>query len=586
MKYKIRGKGPVIILLRGLGRTLEYWLDFEHELAKDFKVVMIDLPGVNEEKEKTPLTIKTTTKLLVKKINELRPEIGEPPYHFFGLSLGGLSAMGIAYYDPELVDTLTVASSSITQLESKRINLIPLLSLLLMELEPGRPPYPNKKIGEYLVAPKYLKEHPEIIKIWDRIWATQELTKANFISQLVAALFSLTPEMASRIQAPTMVISGEDDLLVPLENSEIIKNCIPNSIHIRVPEAGHDITTEKPSLIAEMIRDFTKTKDLESVKTKFQEMKQAPELLQLKRLEKRFGEIIILEKLGEVEHKGYKSPINAFFISHRPRPELPTIAFFSCFHGVEWIGSRVLVNFIEHLIREITWDEDIKSVTDRVNICGVPIVNPIGKIEHYRSNGNGIDLMRNAPVEAERALPLLGGQRLSRHLPWYRGKGFEKENDIVVKFLDDYVFPSNFKMTIDIHSSFLRGSRIWIPYASGKKMPEKEAKVFWQVRKTLNSIYKYNPYKYEKQEHIYKTHGDFWDYNFDRHNELYKGTYLPLTLEISSWNWSLRNIFRRWSMEALFNPFDTKESNSEYIKHIMVFDFLIRFVKNFHDNKA
>ena len=334
MKHKIRGKGPVIILLRGLGRTLEYWLDFEHELAKDFRVVMIDLPGVNEEKERTPLTIKTTVKLLVKKIDQLRPEIGEPPYHFFGLSFGGLSAMGIAYYNPELVDTLTIASSSITQLESKRINLIPLLSLLMMELEPGRPPYPNKKIGEYLVSPKYLKEHPEIIRLWDRIWATQELTKVNFISQLVAALFSLTPEMTSRIKAPTMVISGEDDLLVPLENSEIIKNCIPNSIHIRVPEAGHDITTEKPFLIAEMIRDFTRTKDLESTKTKFQEVKQAPELLQLKRLEKRFGDIIILEQLGEVEHKGYKSPINAFFISHKPRPELPTIAFFSCFHGV------------------------------------------------------------------------------------------------------------------------------------------------------------------------------------------------------------------------------------------------------------
>ncbi len=586
MKHKITGTGPVIIILRGLGRTLEYWLDFETELAKYFKVVMVDLPGVNEQNEKTPLTIKATTKLLVKKIAELRPEIGEPPYHFFGLSLGGLGAMSIAYYNPELVNTLTVASSSITQLESKRINLIPMLSLLLMELEPGRPPYPNKKIGEYLVSPQYLKEHPDIIKTWDKIWARQDLSKANFFSQLVAALFSLTPEMVSRIKAPTLVISGAEDLLVPFENSEIIKNCIPNSVHIRVPDAGHDITTEKPAMIAEMLNDFASTKDLDAVRTKFQENKEAPELVQLKRLEKMFGDIIIMEKLGEVEHKGYRSQIDAFFISHKPRPELPTIAFFSCFHGVEWIGSRVLVNFIEHLIREITWDEDIKNITEKVNICGIPIVNPIGKIEHYRSNGNGIDLMRNSPVKAKKAIPLLGGQRFSRHLPWYMGKGLEKENEIVIKFLDQYVFPSDFKMSIDIHSAFLRDSRIWIPYASGKELPAKEAEVFLQVKKMLNSIYKYNPYRYEKQESIYKTNGDFWDYNFDRHNELHKGTYLPLTLEISSWSWSLRNIFRRWSMEALFNPFNIKDSNSEYIKHIMVFDFLIRFVKNFQSNKS
>jgi len=583
VKHKITGNGPAIILLRGLGRTLEYWLDFEQELAKDFKVVMIDLPGVNDEKERTPLTMKTTAKLIVNKINELRPQIGEPPYHFFGLSLGGLSAMGIAYYNPELVDTLTVASSSITQVDTKRINFIPLLNFLLMELEPGRPPYPNKRIGEYLVSKSYLKDHPEIIKTWDRIWAIQELTKINFISQLISALFSLTPEMASRIKAPTMLISGEEDRLVPYENSEVIKNCIPNSIHIRVPNAGHDITTEEPVLIADMLRDFTRTKNIDTIREKFQPSKETPEILQLKRLANKFGDILIMEELGEIEHKGYKSSINAFFIGHKPKPELPTIAFFSCFHGVEWIGSRVLVNFIEHLIREITWDDGIRTLTEKVNICGIPIVNPIGRIESYRSNGNGVDLMRNAPVMAENVLPFLGGQRISRHIPWYMGRGLEKENEIILKFLDDYVFPSNFKFTVDIHSSFLRGSRIWIPYASGKKLPQKEAAVFRQVRKTFNGLYKYNPYKYEKQEHIYKTHGDFWDYNFDRHNEGNKGKYLPLTLEISSWNWSIRNIFRRWSMESLFNPFDRKESNAEYLKHILVFDFLIRFAKNFKD---
>ena len=586
MKHKIKGSGPVIIILRGLGRTLEYWLDFEDILAKDFKVVMIDLPGTNDEKESTPVMLQTTVKLLVEKIIELKPLIGEPPYHLFGLSLGGLAAMGITYYNPELVDTLTLASSSIAQLQSKRINLIPLLDLLTMELEPGRPPYPNKKISKYLVSKKYLREHPEIVKVWDRIWSMQDLTKTNFFRQMLSAVFSVTPEMASRIQTPTLIISGEDDLLVPFENSEVIKNCMPNAVHIRVPEAGHDITTEKPELIVEMIKDLTKTKDLEFIKTKFQLTKEPQELVQLKRMEKNFGDVVITEELGEVDYKGYRTPVNAFFISHKPRPELPTIAFFSSFHGVEWIGSRVLVNFIEHLVREIKWDEDIKSLTEKVNICGILIVNPVGRIEGYRSNGNGIDLMRNAPVKAEHAIPLLGGQKLSKHLPWYMGEGLEKENEIVVKFLNDYVFPSSFKMTIDIHSAFLRRSRIWIPYASGKKLPAKEAALFRQLRKTLNGIYKYNPYKYEKQEDLYRTHGDFWDYNFDRHNEVYSGTYLPLTLEISSWNWTIKNFLKHWSLESLFSPDTRKESNAEYIKHIMVFDFLIRFMKNYKDPES
>ncbi len=581
MKYKIQGQGEPIIILRGLGRTFDYWLDFENELAKHFKVVMINLPGTDDDKDTTPLTIKASAISVVNKLKEIKQEIGEAPYNFFGLSLGGLTALAIAYHYPKLVKKVCAGASSITQLSHKRMNLFPLINILLMNLEPVGPIFPHKKIGKFLVSKHFLEEHPELVNIWDKLWIQQKLSKKNFFKQMVSALFSLTPSMLKKIKVPALILSGEEDQLVPFENSELIKNCIPNSAHISFPRTGHDLTTEHPELVAKILRDFSSDISLDVLKDRYQTVKESPEVKKIRILSEKFPELIKMELLDHIEHNGYRAPVYAFYIGHKPDPKLPTVAFFSCFHGVEWIGGKVLSDYIEHIVRDINWDTDARANIAKINICGIPVVNPVGRIERTRQNARGIDLMRNAPVIAEKALFLLGGQKWSKNLPWYMGEGIEKENQIVLNFLDENVFPSEFKITLDIHSAFLRHPRIWMPYASGKKVPDKEKKIFMEIKKYLYTIYKHHPYKYEKQTNLYSTHGDFWDYNFDNYLAKGKGTYLPLTLEISSYKWAIKNILSRWTMEAVFNPLDRRKGRDEYIKHMMIFDFIIKFAKNY-----
>ena len=580
MNYKITGKGEPIIILRGLGRTFDYWLNFEESLSKHFKVVMINLPGTDDDKDLTPLTIKGSAKAVVEKIKQIKDQIGEPPYNFFGISLGGLTALAIAYHYPKLVKKVCAGAASVTQIKYKRMKMLPFLKMMAMQIEPAGPVYPHQTLAKYLVSKDFLSAHPEIIDTWDKLWHRQKLSKKNFIKQMVSALFSLTPGMLEKIKAPTLILSGQEDALVPFENSELIKDHIPNSIHISFPRTGHDLTTEHPELVSEILRDFMSDMSLEEVKNRHQTIKEAPEIKRIRVLAEKFPDVIKIELLDYIEHNGYRAPIYSFYIGHLPDPNLPTVAFFSCFHGVEWIGGKVLTDYIEHLIREINWDADTKAMVGKINICGIPVVNPIGRIEMTRQNAKGIDLMRNAPVIAEKALFLLGGQKFSKNLPWYMGERIEKENQVVLDFLERSVFPSDFKVTLDVHSAFLRHPRVWIPYASGKQIPEKEQTIFNEIKKYLYSIYKHHPYRYEKQTKLYSTHGDFWDYNFDKHLQTGKGTYLPLTLEISSFRWAIINIFSKWTLEAIFNPLNKRKSRGEYIKHMLIFDFIIRFTKN------
>ena len=531
--------------------------------------------------EITPLTIKGSAKAVVEKIKQIKDQIGEPPYNFFGLSLGGLTALGIAYHYPRLVKKVCAGGSSITQFRHKRMNVWPFLRIMAMQFEPAGPICPHRVLGKYLVSKNFLIDHPDIIETWDRLWHRQQLSKKNFTKQMISALFSLTPRMLRKIEVPVLILSGEKDALVPFQNSELIKNLLPKAAHISLLRTGHDLTTEHPALVANILKDFTSDISLEELKTKHQPIKEPPEVRKIKTLAEKFPDLIKIELLDYIEHNGYRAPVYSFYMGHKPDPSLPTIAFMSCFHGVEWIGGKVLSDYVEHLVRETNWDADTKAMIGKVNICGIPVVNPIGRIERTRQNARGIDLMRNAPVIAEKALFLLGGQKLTRRLPWFMGEGIEQENQIVLDFLRDHVFPSDFKITLDVHSAFLRHPRIWMPYASGKKVPDKEKKIFAEIRKHLYTIYRHHPYKYEKQTDLYSTHGDFWDYNFDQHLKSGKGTYLPLTLEISSFKWAIRNLLSRWTVEAIFNPINRHQSRDEYIKHMMIFDFIIKFAKNY-----
>jgi murein tripeptide amidase MpaA len=83
----------------------------------------------------------------------------------------------------------------------------------------------------------------------------------------------------------------------------------------------------------------------------------------------------------------------------------------------------VLLSFLRGLLTRLKWDKSLQHMLQDVRLVFMPLVNPGGMWQATRANPNGVDLMRNAPVEATEKVPfLLGGHRISKHLPWYRGR--------------------------------------------------------------------------------------------------------------------------------------------------------------------
>ena len=98
--------------------------------------------------------------------------------------------------------------------------------------------------------------------------------------------------------------------------------------------------------------------------------------------------------------------------------DMPCITYVAGIHGLERIGTQVITAFLEGLLERLKWDRVLADILQHVRINVIPIVNPVGMLRNTRANGQGVDLMRNAPVESvEKTILLAGGHCIYSLLP-------------------------------------------------------------------------------------------------------------------------------------------------------------------------
>lgn len=248
-------------------------------------------------------------------------------------------------------------------------------------------------------------------------------------------------------------------------------------------------------------------------------------------------------------------------------------------HGLEKIGSQLCVSLIEKYFELSSWDPVFQNKLEHIRLVFFPFVNPVGLQERTRSNGQGVDLMRNAPIEAQEKVPALaGGHRLTNIIPWYRGKANEpmqQEAQFLVDAVAEEIKNSSFTLSLDIHSGFGFKDQIWFPWAFTKK-PYPKLDFINVMMELFEKLYPFHIYKIEPQSKVYCTHGDLWDYI--AHEKIQNLKYVPLTLELGSWIWVKKNPLQIFKLDGLFNPIKKHRIKRTLRRHQLLIDFLIRFL--------
>lgn len=314
--------------------------------------------------------------------------------------------------------------------------------------------------------------------------------------------------------------------------------------------------------------------------------KKLPELITLNKLIHQFSHLPFTQEVwGEAscpKRPDLRIPITSLRFGSSD-PKAPTLAFFGGFHGLERIGTQVVLSLLKSFCHLMTFDRFEDQRFKSMRLIFVPLVNPIGMMNQTRGNGYGVDLMRNAPVVADHATPWLGGQTFSPLFPWYQGLSVQSENEAVFKLCRQWMMQSEFALSIDCHSGFGLQDQIWFPYAKTKKtfhhLPE-----FYAFYRMYEKTHPHHFYNFEPQSKNYTTHGDVWDYLYDEFIEKNpNGKFLPLALEMGSWLWVRKNPIQMFSLLGPYNPMKPHRMRRALRRHYTFFDFCIRAVAN-HQN--
>ena len=258
-------------------------------------------------------------------------------------------------------------------------------------------------------------------------------------------------------------------------------------------------------------------------------------------------------------------------------PLAPAVGFFGGIHGLERIGTQVILHYMQALLLRLQWDELLYLQLQKIRLVFMPIVNPGGMWAQHRANPNGVDLMRNAPQRADSRVPFLaGGQTLSPLLPWYCGKPgapMETESATLLQVVREHLASRPFSLALDCHSGYGFGDSIWFPHAKSKHLMPHLPEMF-ALKTMLEQSMPHHAYRFEPQSNQYLLHGDLWDHAYD--NTPAEHVFLPMTLELGSWIWIRKNPRQLFSRNGIFNPIKAHRIKRVLRRHADLLEFLTR----------
>lgn len=309
-----------------------------------------------------------------------------------------------------------------------------------------------------------------------------------------------------------------------------------------------------------------------------------PEMDELMRIVDAARDLARVRTLGTVEDGAARHPLIAVTLGN-PSAEAPAVGFFGGVHGLERIGTQVVLAYLGSLVARLHWDEVLHAQLAGLRLVFMPLVNPAGMRRGTRANANGVDLMRNAPVDSlERVAFLAGGHRLTPRLPWYRGAAgapMEAESRALCEVVREELLGRPFAVALDCHSGFGARDRIWFPHAHTRMPFARVAEVHALIGQ-FDALYPRHAYVFEPQSRQYLTHGDLWDHLCEEAAAC-EGVFIPLTLEMGSWRWIRKSPRQVLSRLGFFNPLPADRLQRVRRNHLLWLGFLVRAAHAWRD---
>jgi pimeloyl-ACP methyl ester carboxylesterase len=251
MYYEERGEGFPLVLIMGLGCNLDWWGDeLWDALASQYRVVAFDNRGAGRtDAPKVPYSIAGFAADTIGLMDAL--DIAKA--HVFGVSMGGMIAQEVALRYADRVEKLVLGCTCCGGPET--IQASPEVLQILVTRN-DHPDAMKAGITKLLFPDAFAAIHASRIEeYWKRISAIPTEPDA-FYRQLTAIQQWGCFDRLPNLQAPTLILHGTDDILVPPGNAEVLANRIPNATVKLYEGTGHGFTGQMPQEVAADVLAF------------------------------------------------------------------------------------------------------------------------------------------------------------------------------------------------------------------------------------------------------------------------------------------------------------------------------------------
>ena len=239
------------MLLHAFPLNRRMWDEQIEALSRDADVIAPDLPGLGESAPQDVPSIP----LMAKSVADLLDQLAiSRPVAVVGLSLGGYVAFEFWRQFAGRIRALVLCSTraGIDSPEGKQNRLA-----MAEKLMQGQLTVENAAVQllPKLLGKTTLAQRPRVVEAVRKIIHQNKPIGIANAQRAMADRRDSTPLLAG-IRCPTLVMAGDEDVIIPLEEANNLARAIPQAKQEILPQAGHLINLEDPERFIEPVRRF------------------------------------------------------------------------------------------------------------------------------------------------------------------------------------------------------------------------------------------------------------------------------------------------------------------------------------------
>ncbi len=265
LNYEIMGEGEPLLLVMGLGMDRRGWMFQVPFFSRYYKTIVFDNRGVGQSSKPSGAY---TTKVMAEDAASLLDALGIKSAHIVGISMGGMISQQLALHFPQKIKKLVLGctyAAALKEMDDLIASSIKSLfgdGNLTVEQIAQTKNVDLKIILPYMMSltlsPAFLEKNKALVDMMVDEVLREGLNVEGFFGQLQAVRQHNVLSELQKISLPTLVITGDEDRLIPPRCSDEIVSRIPGAKLIKIKGGSHGFNFEQPDAFNTEVHSFLK----------------------------------------------------------------------------------------------------------------------------------------------------------------------------------------------------------------------------------------------------------------------------------------------------------------------------------------